>query len=134
MISSVRWFGLTQMALDLGKGMPDRLGRGVNQYTKNLLETTHTLYVENLSGGSPSTTERPLPVGMRSGTLKAGARKVQRNQYSGEVLNDVPYAGWIEVGTCKMAPRRPLGDAVDRVREMIPGELAQVMTTVVKTE
>ena len=78
------------------------------------------LYVENLSGSEPSTTEQPLPVGVRTGTLRAGAKVKQVNQYRADLYNDVPYAGFIEDGTRKMAPRRPLRDAVEQYTE---GEL-----------
>ena len=130
MISSVRWEGLTQMAFDLKRTKPSLMPQGINELTKGLIEMTHTIYVENLSGSVPSTAEQPLPVGVRSGKLRRGAKKRQINQYSGEVTNDVEYAGFIEAGTRKMAPRRPLGDAVDQVSEMVPGRLDQVLTTI----
>jgi len=134
MFSSVQWVGLTQMVFDLKSGVQQRMGRGVNDFTKSMIDTVHQLYVENLSGGAPSTASRPLPVGVRSGTLLAGAKKQQINQYRGDVFNEVPYSGFIEVGTYKMAPRRPLGNAVDLVRGMVPGEMGEVVTAVVRTE
>ena len=134
MISEVRWEGLAQMAADLRSGWPTRMGRGCSELTKGVMGTVHELYVENLSGGAPSTASRPLPVGMRSGDLRDGAKKVQVNQYRGDVFNEVPYAGFIESGTQHMAPRRPLGDAVDRAQEMLPGQVGQVMTTIIITE
>ena len=131
MRSSVRWEGLTEMIMDLKAGVPARMDRGVNQYTKDILEIVRQMYVDNLSGGGPRTATSGLPIGERSGDLKEGATKRQINQYSGEVFNVVPYAGFIEEGTQHMPPRRPLGDAVDRGGEMVPGEMGQVLTTVV---
>lgn len=130
MISSVQWEGLTQMAFDLKRTRPSLMPQGCNELTKGLLEMVHTVYVENLSGSVPSTASRPLPVGVRSGTLRRGAKKRQINQFSGEVTNDVPYAGFIETGTRHMAPRRPLGNAVDQVSELVPGKMGQVLTTI----
>jgi len=129
-ISEVRWEGLAQMAFDLKVRKPSLMVREVNDLTKTLIGDVHTIYVENLSGSVPSTASRPLPVGVRSGDLRRGAKKRQINQYAGEVTNEVPYAGFIEAGTRKMAPRRPLGDAVDQVEQMVPGELDKVLTTV----
>lgn len=131
MISSVQWEGLTQMAFDLQKKKPSLMPQGINEMTKGLIDMTWQIYYDNLSGSVPSTATHPLPVGMRSGDLRRGAKKRQINQYSGEVTNDVHYAGFIEAGTRKMAPRRPLGDAVDQVSEMVPGKMGEVMTTIV---
>ncbi len=130
MKSSVRWEGLSQMAFDLKRTKPSLMPQGINELTKGLIEMVHTIYYDNLSGSVPSTAEHPLPVGMQTGDLRRGAKKRQINQYSGEVFNDVHYAGFIEAGTKKMAPRRPLGDAVDQVSEMVPGKLDQVLTTI----
>jgi len=130
MISNVKWYGLTEMIMDL-KNMPARMRREVNQYTKDVLEMTHQIYVENLSGSAPSTAGSPLPVGMRSRDLRNGAMKRQINQYACEVYNDVPYAGFIEVGTKKMVARRPLGDAIDQMDRIVPGRMGQVLTTVI---
>lgn len=130
MISSVQWQGLTQMAVDLKRTKPSLMQTGINELTKGMIGMVHQVYVENLSGVSPSTAARPLPVGVRTGKLREGAKKRQINQYSGEVTNEVPYAGFIEVGTKHMAPRRPLGAAVDQVSEMVPGKMDQVLTTI----
>lgn len=134
MISEVRWEGLAQMAADLRSGWPTRMGRGCSGLTKGVIGSVHQMYVENLSGSVPSTASRRLPVGMRSGALRDGARKAQVNQYKGEVFNEVGYAGFIENGTQHMAPRRPLGDAVDRAQEMLPGQVGEVMTTIIITK
>lgn len=130
MISEVRWEGLAQMAFDLKVRRPSKMVQEVSGLTKTLTGSVHEIYVDNLSGSVPSTATHPLPVGVRSGDLRRGAKKRQINQYAGEVTNEVPYAGFIEVGTRKMAPRRPLGDAVDQVGQMVPGELDKVLTTV----
>lgn len=134
MISSVHWVGLTEMAFDLRVRRPSKMVHEINELTKRMLDMVHATYVENLSGTVSSTAARPLPVGVRTGRLRAGATKRQINQYSGEITNDVPYAGFIEVGTRKMAPRRPLSDAVDKVSHLVPGELEKVLTTVLITE
>lgn len=131
MISSVQWEGLAQMAFDLQKKKPSLMSMAIQDMTKTLIGDVYQIYYENLSGSVPSTATRPLPVGVRSGDLRRGAKKRQINQYSGEVTNDVPYAGFIEAGTKHMAPRRPLGDAVGQVGEMVPGKMGQVITTVV---
>lgn len=131
MISSVKWKGLTKTIYDLRRDLPKRMERSCNGMTKDVLNVVHTVYVENLSGARPSTAAQPLPVGMRSGDLRAGAKKRQINQYAGEIVDDVDYSGWIEIGTWKMAPRRPLGNAVDLAGEMVPGEMGQVLTEIV---
>jgi hypothetical protein len=131
MRSSVRWEGLTKLIMDMKYGVPQRMTPAVNQYTKDILDLAWQVYVDNLSASGPRTATSGLPVGVRSGTLRAGATKRQVNQYSGELTNDVPYAGFIEEGTQHMPPRRPLGDAVDWVGEMVPGRMGQVLTTVV---
>lgn len=131
MISEVRWEGLTAMIMDLQAGVPATMVREVNEYTKDVLEMVHQVYVENLSASGPRTAHSGLPVGVRSGTLRAGAQKRQINQYAGEVFNEVEYSGYIETGTRRMPPRRPLGDAVQQVEQMVPGRMGEVMTTVV---
>ena len=131
MISSVKWKGLTKTVFDLRHGVPKRMQRSCNSMTKDMLEIVHQLYVDNLSGTQPSTASRPLPVGVRSGKLRDGAEKRQINQYAGEVVNDVEYSGFIEIGTSKMAPRRPLANAVDLAGGMVPGRMDQVMTEIV---
>jgi hypothetical protein len=101
-----------------------------NKMTKATMNLLHTIYVQNLSGSRPSTTAHPLPVGIRTGTLKAGATKRQINQYKSEVFNDVLWSGFIEHGTVHMTARRPLGDAVDQTGQHVPGEMNQVMVSV----
>jgi hypothetical protein len=134
MISEVQWIGLTEMAFDLKVRKPRKMIRGIDGLTKDMMDMLHQFYVENLSGSVPSTAARPLPVGVRSGRLRAGAMKRQINQYACEVSNTVYYAGFIEVGTRKMAPRRPLGDAVDKLSQMVPGKLGKVLTTILIEE
>ena len=128
--SSVRWEGLTKMVFDLQYGVPRRMDRGIEEHTKRMGENVHQAYVDNLSGSVPSTAARPLPVGVRSGHLLASAEMVIVNQYRADVENKTHYAGFIEDGTRFMAPRRPLGDAVDLVGKMVPGSMGKVMTSV----
>jgi len=97
---------------------------------RGLKEAIATLYTRNLSGAVPSTDWRPLPVGVRTGTLRAGVKAQMLNQYSFKVTNDVPYSGFIEVGTRYMAPRRPLGAAVDQIAGRVPSEMNKVLTEV----
>lgn len=130
----MEWTGLADMAFDLKVKKASKIPREVSALTKDLMNMAHQVYVDNLSGAVPSTAARPLPVGVRTGKLRAGAHKRQVNQWSCEVTNDVEYAGFIEVGTQHMAARRPLGNAVDTVERMVPGKLNDVMTTIVVEE
>ena len=123
LMAPVKWTGLTQMVFDLQHNVQKRLRRSCNEMTKDMLGMVHRIYVENLSGTRPSTATRPLPVGMRTRMLVKSARIRQINQYAGEVVNDARHAGWIELGTYKLVARRPLGDAVDEVRGMVPGRM-----------
>jgi HK97 gp10 family phage protein len=49
------------------------------------------------------------------------------NQFRFDVFNDAFYAAFIEDGTVKMTPRRPLGNAVDQVSNKVPGEMGKVV-------
>lgn len=124
--SSIRWVGLTSMVWDI-RGRARAMMPATNKMTKATMNLLHTIYVQNLSGSVPSTATSPLPVGVRTGTLKAGATKKQINQYKAEVFNDVIYSNWIEHGAKNLAPRRPLGNAVDQVGLHVPGEMAAVI-------
>ena len=128
--SSVRWEGLTKMVFDLQYGVPRRMDKGIERHTRRMGENVHQAYVDNLSGSVPSTAAQPLPVGVRSGHLLASAELRIVNQYRADVENKAHYAGFIEDGTRFMAPRRPLGDAVDTVGQMVPGEMGKVLVNV----
>jgi hypothetical protein len=111
--SKVTWMGLGSMIADIKYRNRIRWPQSANRLTQRWLTNVHNRYKRNLSGRHPSTASHPLPVGIRSGTLLAGAQKRQINQYRGYIENLVPYSGFIEEGTYKMAPRRPLGAAVE---------------------
>jgi hypothetical protein len=117
--SKVTFKGLTKTLKEL-RAVRGRWPKEANRMTKRGAWRIHDLYFENLSGYKPSTTEDPLPVGVRTGTLRAGAKVKQVNQYRADIVNDVRYAGFIEDGTRKMAPRRPLRNAVEKYTD---GEL-----------
>lgn len=125
--SRVEFKGLTAMIMDLKsrakKTMPLTL-----EFTKGLAEATNTLYIRNLSGSVPSTAARPLPVGVRTGYLRSMAKTRKINQYSWRTYNSAFYASFIESGTRRMLPRRPLGDAVDQISRTIPGEMGKVIS------
>lgn len=127
--SSVRWTGLTRLILDLD-GRTRRMQPQINLMTRSLMDTHHDRYVDNLEGASPSTTARPLPVGMVTGELRASARKRQINQFSYTIWNDAAHAGFIEDGTQHITPRRPLGDASDQIDVIVPGEMDDVVVEV----
>lgn len=128
--SRVEWVGLTKMIEDIANRSRVRWPQGCIKLTRKWANKVHKRYVENLSGSAPSTSEKPLPVGVRSGDLRAGAKTVIINQYKFREENDVPYSGFIEDGTVKMTPRRPLGNAVFRTQDEAPGDMNEVLVEV----
>ncbi len=134
LISGVAWEGLTKMALDFKETIPRNMSRTMAGWTRELGEESIRLYRENLRGSQPSTAEDPLPVGIRTGALLAGAELHLLNQWAWEIINAVPWAGWIEDGTQFMAPRRPLGDAVDVLEKKlgVEGAMDRVLTLVLE--
>lgn len=128
--SKVSWRGLSEMIRDIKRRQLVEWPKGANAMTKKAMNTIHATYVQNLSGAVPSTAVKPLPVGVRSGNLKAGAKKRQVNQYRCYVENLVPYSGFIENGTYKMAPRRPLADAVEKFEAGLQIEAEKVLVEV----
>ena len=121
--------GLTRLMHGLEEGKV-RLKVGITHLTRETGEAVLEKYVENLSGAEPSTAAKPLPVGVRTGTLRDGAELRQVNQYRADVKNEVYYSGFIENGTVHMAPRRPLKDAVEKVSAELPGEMRDVIVEV----
>ena len=128
--SNVRFKGLSKTLKELAK-VRGRWPTEANRMTKRSAWRIHDLYYENLSGYRPSTAEDPLPVGVRTGTLRAGAKVKQVNQFRADIVNDVPYSGFIEDGTRKMAPRRPLRNAVEQYTEgELPNDIHDVQVRV----
>jgi len=130
--SRVEFKGLTAMIMDL-QGRAKKTMPLTSKMTKGLNDATYTLYVQNLSGSVPSTAAQPLPVGVRSGTLRSNAKRRMINQYSFMIENETFYAGFIEEGTRHLVPRRPLGNAVDQIQNKVPGEMGATMTKIWKT-
>jgi len=123
--ATVKWKGLTKLV----KGIEDGKAKtkpSLSEFTRKLGKDVLDKYQENLSGAVPSTAARPLPVGVVTGELLAGARVKQVNQYRTDVYNDAGHSGWIEDGTSKMAPRRPLKNALDQIEETVPGRMGEV--------
>jgi hypothetical protein len=128
--SNVRFKGLTQLTAALEKGRR-KWPKEANALTKKSSGEVLDLYKDNLSGPVPSTAVHPLPVGIRTGDLLAGAEIKQVNQYRADVVNDVPYAGFIEDGTVFIVPRRPLANAVEQYTGGdLPNDANQVMVNV----
>lgn len=128
--SNVRFIGLTQLTAALHKGRV-RWPQEANKLTKKAGGELLSFYEANLSGSMPSTTEHPLPVGIRTGELLAGAEIVQVNQYRVDIKNDTPYAGFIEHGTVHMTPRRPLADAIEQYTQGdLPDDAHQVVVNI----
>jgi hypothetical protein len=131
---NVQWEGLTKTILDFQETIPQNASRAIADMTEDLFETTLLRYIENLSGGSPSTDEAPLPVGIESGDLLGHAWSDSQltNQYAFELKNNSDHAAYIEFGTSKMAPRAPLQDAVD-VLERETGQRLEDVTREIMT-
>ena len=127
--SSVTMKNLTATIANI-RGSARKMQPTINDMTKDLMNAHHALYIINLSGTKPSTSSSPLPVGVRTGTLRAGAEKHQLNQYSYTIDNNVEYAGFIEAGTQKMTPRRPLANATEQIEKQVPGRMGEVITKV----
>ena len=128
--SRIEWKGLARFMGVLERGKA-RIPPKFSDLTRRAGGQILDLYKDNLSGRAPSTAAHPLPVGIRTGTLLEGAKMTQVNQYRVDVENDVPYAGFIEAGTYKMAPRRPLKAAVDQfIDEDLPDEAREVMVEI----
>ncbi|MBN1610369.1 MAG: hypothetical protein JW940_27320 [Polyangiaceae bacterium] len=129
---AVEWRGLTKMAQNL-YGVPRFMDKTISDwYTRPMMMRVWDRYVANLQGPRrPRNFRGPvpatLPVGIRSGELLAGANKVQLNALASRVFNAVPHASYIEFGTEHMAPRRPLGTAVDVESQAVPGQMGEVM-------
>ncbi len=111
--------GIVEIQYEMTR-LAERAGREIEAFIDELVDDVHEQYVENLSGNVPSTASRPLPVGVRSGQLRAGAKKqgARTNPVTGQtvgrVYDEVDWAGFIEFGTRKMAPRQPLAGALDQ--------------------
>lgn len=107
--------GITEIIYDIHRRRLAMPG-AVEAFVNGITDDVHAKYVVNLSGSVPSTSERPLPVGVRSGRLRAGALKQKAARvgdvWAGRVYDDVPHAGFIEFGTRRITPRQPLANAV----------------------
>ena len=128
--SRVEFRGMTNLTQALAQGRR-MTARELSKFTQVAGGHVLDLYKDNLSGRVPSTAERPLPVGIVSGELLDSADMKQVNQYRVDVVNDAPHSGWIEKGTSKMAPRRPLEDAVQEYTQGdLPDDANQVIRDV----
>lgn len=112
MPTGVTFTGLTKLVSDL-KRAKVVWPKEADKLTKKVGNEMLAFYQSNLSGSRPSTTAVPLPVGVVTGDLLEGAKMKQVNQFRTDVINDDFKAAWIEFGTSKMTPRRPLGAAVE---------------------
>lgn len=130
--SSVSFEGLTKILGDFQERIPQNASRIIAGWTGELGVFLHETYRENLAGFEPSTAEEPLPVGVRSGDLYMGAELHVLNQYAFEEINNVEYSGFIEDGTYKMAPRRPLQDAADQLTEKMGAEQEQILVEIME--
>jgi hypothetical protein len=130
--SFVEWDGLTKMILDMDQNVPRNASREMAGMTRDLGDDMLQLYRDNLEGSEPSTAANPLPVGMRSGDLYAGATLSVTNQYAFSLYNDTPWAGFIENGTVKMAPRLPLANTVETVEQYMDVTLDEVMVGIIE--
>jgi hypothetical protein len=125
----VRWEGLEELVGAIG-AMKRRAPREIRKMAKKSGWAVLDNYKKNLRGSEPSTAERPLPVGRRTGRLYEGAQiqnkpSAFRDQWT--VFNETPYSGWLEFGTSKMVPRRPLQVAVETVSNETPAEMGRVI-------
>ena len=69
-------------------------------------------------------------MGVRSGQLLGAANLRQINQYSFVEENSAPHSVWIELGTSKLAARRPLLDAVEQIDPDVKPEAIGVVRAV----
>jgi hypothetical protein len=133
MQATVKWQGLDKLQAGM-KSKGTKSKRYIREWNELAGDLVEMRYIDNLSGSRPSTAASPLPVGVRSGTLKAGVHKEKKGggrNVSVEITNRAGHAGWIEDGTYKMAPRKPLKDAVDKTEKEVPGQLGDVMVKIV---
>jgi hypothetical protein len=120
--------GLTKTLTDIKWRNETLWPQSANQMTKKLGRKLHERYVANLSGDVPSTTARPLPVGVVSGDLRSKAKLRQINQFAFVEENTSDHAAFIEVGTRHITPRRPLGEATDYLATLVPGAANEVVS------
>lgn len=84
----------------LAQELQDRLTRVVDDQFADGVDPTGAAYIPPKDGGTPM---------VRSGALRANIRVVARSTPDGvevSVVPGVPYAGYLQRGTRKMAPRR----------------------------
>lgn len=127
---SISWTGLTKVISDFQEVLPKKLQKNISQATSDLFDLTLQKYVDNLSGGQPSTDSAPLPVGIDTGDLLGHAEQDSHmlNQYAFEIRNDSDHAGYIEFGTEKMqVARAPLQDAVNQLESEMDTVLDDVV-------
>ena len=125
--SKIFFKGLTQFTAAVEKA---RISwpKGANKLTVKASGQIADLYRDNLSGSVPSTASQPLPVGVRTGDLRAGVQQKQINQYRMDIINEVHYSGWIEHGTRKMVARRPLQHAIEEYTGLdLPNDTMNVL-------
>lgn len=130
-MSSVTFTGLTRLMTGLSRA-PDVTDQHLSDWTKELGDEFLQAYQDNLSGSSPSTADSPLPVGIRTGELIAGATLTQTNQFSFQITNTSDHAGEIEYGTSVMAPRRPLQDVIDKMGALIGEQIGEVQQSILE--
>ena len=107
----------------------EKTAREIAALAKSEGNETLENYQKNLSGSQPSTSSSPLPVGIVTGELRSSA-SIVINDKSFVIFNSAEHAGWIELGTVKMAPRRPLGDAFGKLDRRILKRMDGVMNTI----
>ena len=127
--TSITMRGLTATIASI-EGSARKMQPTINIMTKDLMNVHYALYVTNLSGTKPSTSSQPLPVGVDTNELRSSAQKRQINQFSYDIFNDAPHSAWIEFGTQKMTPRKPLQDASEQIEKQVPGKMGEVMRKV----
>ena len=133
--SSVSFTGLTRLFTGI-TNMPAFAQSALHDMTEALGTELLQAYKDNLNGVVASTADDPLPVGVRTGELLAGAQLEANagqavNQHAFRIVNNTPWAGFIEDGTVKMAPRRPLGAAIDKMADRFGAAVGQAMTKIV---
>ncbi len=130
--TGVEFKGMTQLLDQLRKSQAV-WPKEADKLTKKVGDEMLTFYQANLSGSRPSTTAKPLPVGVVTGDLLEGAEVQQVNQFATKIINKDFKAAWIEFGTANMTPRRPLAGAVeDYTGGDFPNDANQVLPRVFK--